>query len=636
MEPADAHARLWRSHPGIYTCWHGQFLIMPTLLPEGFPLATMVARHGDAEFIGRALEGFDISLIRGAGAGERKRDRGGVAALRGAVAALEDGRAIAMTADVPPGPARKAGLGIITLARLSGRPIVPVGMASSRNKVLNTWSRFTINLPYSRLSLVVGEPILVDETASSDVMEQRRQLLEAELDRLTRRAWVVAGSDPGRIYGDASNAARPGWRLRTYGAAMSLAGAGAGLALAWRQRQGKEDPARRDERLGIGGTPRPDGPLAWFHAASIGETNAVLPVIRALGVRRPDLRLLLTTGTVTSADLAKERLPEGAIHQYVPLDVPAYVARFLDHWQPDLALFTESEIWPSLILDASRRGIPICLLNARLSPRSFARWRRRPDVARPLFERLDLVLAQNEKLARRFAELGARHALSVGNLKIDAPAPPINPSALAALRTAIDGRPLLIAASTHSGEDEVIASAHGLLAAQRHGFMTIIAPRHPDRGPSIVDMLRARGLGATLRSKGALPDRTSDIYVADTIGELGTLYALGPLAFVGGSLVEHGGQNPIEAVRHGAAVLTGPHWHNFHDEYRAMLRYKGALEVRSASDLAEAVGRLMSSPAELDAMRAGARTALESLSGALERTLDAIFPHLPEERARAT
>jgi 3-deoxy-D-manno-octulosonic-acid transferase len=609
---------------------------MPTLLPEGFPLATMVARHGDAEFIGRALEGFDISLIRGAGAGERKRDRGGVAALRGAVAALEDGRAIAMTADVPPGPARKAGLGIITLARLSGRPIVPVGMASSRNKVLNTWSRFTINLPYSRLSLVVGEPILVDETASSDVMEQRRQLLEAELDRLTRRAWVVAGSDPGRIYGDASNAARPGWRLRTYGAAMSLAGAGAGLALAWRQRQGKEDPARRDERLGIGGTPRPDGPLAWFHAASIGETNAVLPVIRALGVRRPDLRLLLTTGTVTSADLAKERLPEGAIHQYVPLDVPAYVARFLDHWQPDLALFTESEIWPSLILDASRRGIPICLLNARLSPRSFARWRRRPDVARPLFERLDLVLAQNEKLARRFAELGARHALSVGNLKIDAPAPPINPSALAALRTAIDGRPLLIAASTHSGEDEVIASAHGLLAAQRHGFMTIIAPRHPDRGPSIVDMLRARGLGATLRSKGALPDRTSDIYVADTIGELGTLYALGPLAFVGGSLVEHGGQNPIEAVRHGAAVLTGPHWHNFHDEYRAMLRYKGALEVRSASDLAEAVGRLMSSPAELDAMRAGARTALESLSGALERTLDAIFPHLPEERARAT
>ena len=583
MEPVDAHARLWSSHPGIYTCWHGQFMIMPTLLPDGFPLATMVARHGDAEFIGRALEGFDITLIRGAGAGERKRDRGGVAALRGAVSALEDGRAIAMTADVPPGPARKAGLGIITLARLSGRPIVPVGMASSRNKVPNTWSRFTINLPYSTISLVVGDPILVEEQATPAVLEERRQELEAALDRLTRRAWVLAGSDPERIYGGASSAARPGWRLKAYSGAMRLARARA-------------------------------------------ETNAVVPVVHALAERRPDVRLLLTTGTVTSAELAKHRLPEGAIHQYVPLDVPAHVARFLDHWRPDVALFTESEIWPSLILDASRRGIPICLLNARLSPRSFARWRKRPDVARPLFE----------KLARRFSELGARRAFSVGNLKIDAPPPPVDPSALTALRTAIDGRPLLIAASTHSGEDEVIASAHGLLAAQRHGFMTIIAPRHPDRGPSIVEMLRARGLGATLRSKGALPDRASDIYVADTIGELGTLYALGPLAFVGGSLVEHGGQNPIEAVRHGAAVLTGPYWHNFHDEYRAMLRHKGALEVRSAFDLADAVSRLMSSPVELDAMRAGARTAIESLSGALERTLEAIFPHLPREPSRAT
>jgi len=328
------------------------------------------------------------------------------------------------------------------------------------------------------------------------------------------------------------------------------------------------------------------------HAASVGETNAVLPVIEALGAARPNLNILLTTGTVTSASLAERRLPACAVHQYVPLDAPEYAARFLDHWRPDLAVLTESEIWPSLILETSARGIPLILVNARLSNRSRRRWQRNKRMAHPLFNRFDVVLAQNERLALGFAALGARNVQSVGNLKIDAPPPPVDLGELERLRSALDGRPLFVAASTHEGEEEIVAQAHRELARAFERFLTIIAPRHPERGTAIAERLKDLGLSVAQRSLGALPSERTDVYVADTIGELGTLYALAPIAFIGGSLVERGGQNPIEAVRHGVAVLTGPHHQNFRDAYRTLLRHQGAIEVGSAKSIAAAVSQL--------------------------------------------
>lgn len=599
----------------------------------------MVARHGDAELIGAAMERFGLDLIRGAGAGGRRKDRGGAHALRQAVRYLNDEYSLVMTADVPPGPARRAGIGIVTIARLSGRPIVPCASATSRFIALNTWSRLTINLPFSRLAYSVGEPIFVPPDAGEAELELARQRLEQSLNAQTRRAYELAGADAARIappgvHDPNAPAAQPGLRLKIYSAAMSLLRPLAPLILRLRERSGKEDGRRRGERLGIAGAARPNGVVCWVHAASVGETNVALPVIEALCAARPDLNVVLTTGTVTSAGLAERRLGPCAIHQYVPLDAPQYAARFLDHWRPDLAVFTESEIWPSLILATASRNIPIALINARLSQRSRRRWQRNRSMALPLFQRLNIVLAQNERLATTFAALGAREAVAVGNLKIDAPPPPVDGTELARLQTALAGRPVLAAASTHEGEEETIAAAHRALSRKFENICTIIAPRHPERGTALAEMLKNLGFNVAQRSLGALPGPRTDIYIADTIGELGTLYALAPVAFIGGSLIEHGGQNPIEAVRHGTAVLTGPHRQNFRDAYGILLRNGGAIEVRSAADITVAVTRLMSNPAELQRMREGATEALSSLSGALDKTVEALLRYLPEERLK--
>ncbi len=277
---------------------------------------------------------------------------------------------------------------------------------------------------------------------------------------------------------------------------------------------------------------------------------------------------------------------------------------------------------------------PSALVNGRLSQRSRRRWQRNKSTAVPLFSRFSIILAQNERLALGFTALGARNVHAVGNLKIDAPPPPVDLNELERLRAALDGRPVFAAASTHEGEEETIAAAHRALTRRFENICTIIAPRHPERGTAIAEMLKNLGFSVTQRSLGTLPGPRTDIYIADTIGELGTLYALAPVAFIGGSLIERGGQNPIEAVRHGVAVLTGPHWYNFRDAYRTLLRSDGAIEVKSAADITTAVANLIDSPADLQRMRAGATQALTSLSGALDKTVEALLRYLPDERLK--
>lgn len=633
-EPPDLQQRLFELHPAILACWHGQFMMLAGPAPEELRFAAMVARHGDAELIGEAMNRLGHQLIRGAGAGHRRKDRGGAYALRASLKALANGTSIVMTADVPPGPARVCGAGIITLARLSGRPIVPLAAATSRYHALNTWSRMTVNLPFSRLGYVMADPISVPRDASSEEMELLRQRVENALNNATLRAYQLAGADPARATppgaaDPSSPPARPGMSLRTYRFATRLLQPAAPLVLRYRENRGKEDPARRGERFGKSSLPRPAGPLFWIHAASVGETNAILPLVEALRDARPDVHCLLTTGTCTSAGLAAQRLGQGAIHQYLPLDSPEYARRFLQHWQPDVAVLTESEIWPNLILEAHAASIPLVLVNARMSNRSFKGWRRRPGISAPLFNRFDLVLAQNEKFAQWFSQLGARRVKAIGNLKIDAPPPPVDQAAYEALFEAVGGRRRYVAASTHEGEEEIIGQAHRLLANEFEDFLTILAPRHPERGTVIAEALKMNGFRVTQRSELKLPDARTEIYIADTIGELGTFYALSPVAFIGGSLVDKGGQNPIEAVRHQTAVLTGRSWHNFRDAYQALKRHDAMQEVGSAAELAAAVAGLLHDDVGLEAMRANADLAIESLSGALDETVSAVLRYLP-------
>ncbi|HSC17750.1 MAG TPA: 3-deoxy-D-manno-octulosonic acid transferase [Rhizomicrobium sp.] len=393
------------------------------------------------------------------------------------------------------------------------------------------------------------------------------------------------------------------------------------LALKSRASRGKEDLSRIRERLGYAGKPRPDGTLIWVHGASVGECISVLPLIGEL-LKTEARHVLVTSGTVTSAELMSERLPAGAFHQYAPVDIPSAIRRFLDHWRPDSGLFVDSEIWPNMISAARKRDIPLALINGRMSAASFARWRRVQKTASALLGKYDLCLAQDLETAERLSALGAPKVQVSGNLKADAPPLAADPEKLLQLKEAIGGRPVLLAASTHPGEAETLLPAHDKLRRAYPRLLTIIAPRHPERGGEIA--MLCGGRRSVQRSNGALPGEDSDIYVADTLGEFGLLYRAAPFAFIGGSLVPHGGQNPLEAARLGCAVMAGPDTHNFRSAYEAIFVAQGEGLVTTSTDIAALAQKWMEDPAAASAMGRAAAQAAESLSGATERTLASI------------
>jgi len=342
--------------------------------------------------------------------------------------------------------------------------------------------------------------------------------------------------------------------------------------------RGKENPARLAEREGIDATPRPAGPLLWMHAASVGETISILPVLTVLTSRSPDLHILMTTGTLTSGALLAERLPAMGLsdrvsHRFAPLDVPAWVRRFLDHWRPDAACFVETELWPNQLHACRKRGIPLFLLNGRLSEGSTIGWRRAPGFARYLLQSFQHVQARTPLDAERFRSLGACRVDNPGDLKLAAPDLPADQDELDRLRRVLGDRPVWLAASTHPGEEALIATVHRRLVLEQPGLLTLIVPRHPDRGASI-----AAELGAPRRSAGEDPPAGGGLWIADTLGELGLWFRLASVVFVGRSLIAPGGgQNPLEPARLGCAMAVGPYTGNFIDHV-AMLREAGGLE----------------------------------------------------------
>src|SRR3954454_10888187 len=263
-----------------------------------------------------------------------------------------------------------------------------------------------------------------------------------------------------------------------------------------RLQQGKEDPERVDERRGLSPDTRPHGPLVWIHGASVGEVLAAAALIERL--RALNLRILLTSGTVTSAAIVAKRFPADIIHQYVPYDSPRYVARFLDHWRPSLALFIESDLWPNLILSSAARRLPMVLVNGRMSPRSFPRWRRVAGTISALLGRFDVCLAQSQVDAERFSALGSRNVITTGNLKLDVPAPPADQAKLERMMAMTRGRPVIVAASTHPGEEDILIEAYRALAEFFPSLLSVIVPRHPARGEAIAREIAACGLHVAL------------------------------------------------------------------------------------------------------------------------------------------
>ena len=430
----------------------------------------------------------------------------------------------------------------------------------------------------------------------------------------------------------------------------SLTAAAAPLVVRYlnqRCRRGKEDGARLGERFGVASASRPPAPLVWVHAASVGESSSVLALIERILSDRPAIEILMTTGTVAAARLVQSRLPHRARHQFVPVDVPHAVERFLDHWHPDLAIWVESELWPNLVLATHRRGIPTLLANARLSARSLARWRMLPGLVHPVLRAFALALAQDDVQAERFRQLGARPVASVGDLKAAAAPLAADPAGLEDLQNQIGARPVWLAASTHQGEEEIAAGAHVRIARDRAGvspdLLTIIAPRHPVRGPAIAKMLCARGLRVARRSSGEAIAGDTDIYLADTLGELGLFYRLAGIAFIGGSLARKGGHNPFEAARLDCAVLHGPDMSNCAAMAGELDDAGAALTVSDAASLANAVALLLDDPAERAARAEAAARIAEASGGTLDAVLrefapwlDALAPVAPAPTSAAT
>jgi 3-deoxy-D-manno-octulosonic-acid transferase len=396
-----------------------------------------------------------------------------------------------------------------------------------------------------------------------------------------------------------------------------------------RARRGKEDAARISERLGRASTARPDAPVVWFHGVSVGESLSLLPLMHALARQRPDLAVLVTTGTVTAAALMAERKPAGAIHQYAPVDAPAAVRRFLDHWSPHLGVFVESELWPNLIGAARRRGVRLALVSARMTEKTARGWSRAPAAARALLAAFDLILPQDAETEARLRGLGARTGSHL-NLKHVGDPLPCDRAALARLRETVAGRPLALAVSTHPGEEALIARAFRRAAADGPPALLIVVPRHPERGSAVAAELAALGFAVARRGAGEPLTAETAIYVADTLGELGLFLRLADVAVMGGAFAEGiGGHNPLEPARLGAPIVAGPHVFNARELYADLKREAAAIEAADEAALARHLQGLFAYPHIARRIGEAARAYAGRRGAALDRALDLLAPLAP-------
>lgn len=390
--------------------------------------------------------------------------------------------------------------------------------------------------------------------------------------------------------------------------------------------KGKEDPLRLSERFGLTELARPEGALLWVHAASVGESKMILPMIKIILDTNVNAHVLITTGTVTSARLLENETLPRLLHHYLPFDHPRYVERFLSHWQPNLALWVESEFWPTMLMKAGKL-CPMILINGRISERSTGRWLIMRGFARQLMQNFAFATAASQEDAMRLKALGLQDVSAFGNLKFTAPPLSCDEQVLSELQQTIKARPVWLCASTHPGEETQLLEVHQMLASSVPQLLTIIVPRHAARGDAIADALKAAGLNVAQRSRQQAMTLETDIYLADTMGELGLFYRLATWVFIGGSLVPHGGQNPFEAARLGAAVLYGPSMHNFKEFSDILTEHQAAIRVKNVPELAEALLTLWRQPERAEALALAANAAMQSLADVETLTWQKLQPY---------
>ena len=391
-----------------------------------------------------------------------------------------------------------------------------------------------------------------------------------------------------------------------------------------RKENGKEDVKRFNERIGRPALKRPEGKLVWLHGASVGESVSMLPIIQKIIETYPDIHVMVTTGTVTSADVMNKRLPERAFHQFIPIDNPIFTTRFVKYWHPDVVLWFESEFWPAILSSIRRKNIPLILINGRISNKTFKRWQQFDFLSKELLSCFTLCLGQSEEDAYRLRVLGAKDAICLGNLKYAGLPLPIDEEKRNELLTQINNRPLWLASSTHNDEEVKVAKIHQRLLAKFPDLLLIIAPRHPNRGHEITDELHKLNIKTALRSANEKITTATNIYIADTIGEMGLWYDIANLVFIGGSLIPHGGQNFIEPSRVRDAVIVGPYMHNFTDAMNRAKKADAIMQINDTVELEELVSQLLENKDLLEAKRSLAYNWATSESKVLDGIMDKV------------
>lgn len=584
----------------VVAFWHEVLSLTPVLWWWAEPqnpalrLHVLISRNRDGRLIADVVGKWRIHSIAGS-SDTRGKNKGGAAALRRMRSRLRAGGVVAITPDGPRGPRRQAQQGATALAALVSKPIVPVG-ASCWGIRLKSWDKMIFPLPFGRGYFVCGAPLVLPRQKDAAADFQPDHILAQAVTRVTTEAeqhcqGPLEGQKEKQWLAPLSTRPSTLW----HGVATALAPAFPFL-LRWRQTRGKELPHRVREKMGFASLPRPQGELIWFHAASVGELVSILPLLQLCLERKPCLTVLVTTGTVTAASLLPQRLQHPRLlHQFVPLDVPRWGKRFLAHWRPQAVIFTESELWPNLIGLCHRANIPVALVNGRMSDHSFRHWSRVKPVARRMLERFAWVAARSTGDARHFQQLGARSILPVGDLKTAAPPLPVNQEALWAVQQHLEGRSVFLVASSHEGEEEALRLAIQTLRARFPSLLTIIVPRHPERGAAVSALFG----GAPRRALGQFAAPQDAVWVCDTLGELGLFYRLAGIVFLGNSLPQvrtgGGGHNPFEPARLDCALATGPLVKNFQDAFASM--GQSVATVSTSAELVEWVSLMLRDPA---------------------------------------
>jgi 3-deoxy-D-manno-octulosonic-acid transferase len=403
-------------------------------------------------------------------------------------------------------------------------------------------------------------------------------------------------------------------------------------ALWLRRRRGLEssDPPRMEERFGVASVIRPKGRIFWFNASSVGEANSIVPVVERVLARYKDVYALVTTTTLTGAEVMSKKLKDKrAIHQFLPVDRGAYVKRFLDYWKPSAGFFVDSDFWPNLMLSSARRGVPLVLLNGRISDRSYRRWMKNRNVSAKLLSTFIYLFAKSDEDKKKLLGMGAKVVVCVGNLKYGVPPLEYDEKVLGALEKSLGGRKAWVAASTHEGEEALLEISHRVVRAAHPDALLIIAPRHPARGVEIAKMFEERGYSVAVRSTGQKITSETAVYIADTLGELGLFFKLAPVAFVGGSLLPNlAGHNPFEPAKLGDAVLSGMFVSSFAETYDIMKAEDAVIMVEDETELGNDVARLFSEPEELAGYAMRAKKIADRESGVLDRVMERLEPIL--------